>query len=428
MKICGACGLELARESFSKKQWQLNQKRRCKECVGNGVPISEAATPTLSNAATGGAQAEDGAGDSNADMVTGDNTDQDEEEICGICLEVYDDPKRLPCGHSFCSSCLDGWHGPLKYGAAHLGKRTCPICRQRTLPSNEILSQLHTFNRCVEDGDESMESMKKKIDEDLKILVDMGYSVEEINDMVDEYIQSQEWLPTFLFDAFERGEFQPVLDWLGSPIDKRKLNSKSAEMAQFTLLHATVVTDLATRHSERKDFTALLLQSGATVDAYDAMGYTPFHQRLINTTDEEHDNMHMDKVAKLLYEWGASAKEQGLRGTALGPVARNVPLIQSEYGGRRCELVNLNQRKDLIGQTCVVEKFIARKNRYKVTTEHTHETFLVGPDNLKRRDRTPEDPGYYVTFEGGEFERHTFASNEECQEFVRSLEPDGIEP
>ena len=63
-----------------------------------------------------------------------------------------------------------------------------------------------------------------------------------------------------------------------------------------------------------------------------------------------------------------------------------------------------------------------------MTTEHTHETFLVGPDNLKRRDRTPEDPGYYVTFEGGEFERHTFASNEECQEFVRSLEPDGIEP
>ena len=56
-----------------------------------------------------------------------------------------------------------------------------------------------------------------------------------------------------------------------------------------------------------------------------------------------------------------------------------------------------------------------------MTTEHAHETFLVGRDYLKQRDRTPKDPGHYVTFEARKYRRHIFASNEECQEFVRSL-------
>ena len=102
-------------------------------------------------------------------------------------------------------------------------------------------------------------------------------------------------------------------------------------------------------------------------------------------------------------------------------IIATTPMFQNELVKRRCEIVNLNKRKDLIGQTCVVEKYIAKKDRYKVTTEHANETFLVGRDNLKRRDRTPNDPGYYITFEGGEYKRHAFASNEECQEFVRSL-------
>ena len=100
-------------------------------------------------------------------------------------------------------------------------------------------------------------------------------------------------------------------------------------------------------------------------------------------------------------------------------ILQYLPMFHNELVKRRCEIVNLNHREDLIGQTCIVEKYIARKDRYKVTTEHAHETFLVGRDNLKRRDRTPDDPGHYVIFEGGEYKRHDFASNEECQEFAR---------
>ena len=46
---------------------------------------------------------------------------------------------------------------------------------------------------------------------------------------------------------------------------------------------------------------------------------------------------------------------------------------------------------------------------------------LVGPENLKRRDRTRGDCGYYITHENGWLTIHEFASKEECQAFVASL-------
>ena len=46
---------------------------------------------------------------------------------------------------------------------------------------------------------------------------------------------------------------------------------------------------------------------------------------------------------------------------------------------------------------------------------------LVGPENLKRRDRTPADCGYYIIYKHGKTTRHEFDSKEECQAFVASL-------
>eukprot|EP00978_Attheya_sp_CCMP212_P005538 scaffold12431_cov57-Attheya_sp.AAC.13 len=38
-KLCGACLQELPNESFSKKQWQQKQRRRCKDCADSGKEI-----------------------------------------------------------------------------------------------------------------------------------------------------------------------------------------------------------------------------------------------------------------------------------------------------------------------------------------------------------------------------------------------------
>ena len=39
MKICAACSQTLSKDNFSKKQWQLTQKRRCKECIADNREV-----------------------------------------------------------------------------------------------------------------------------------------------------------------------------------------------------------------------------------------------------------------------------------------------------------------------------------------------------------------------------------------------------
>ena len=135
--------------------------------------------------------------------------------------------------------------------------------------------------------------------------------------------------------------------------------------------------------------------------------------------------------ARLLLEWGAeisncaSLSKDQIEAELQSGNHKLANLVKSEFGGRRCEVMNLPNRPDLIGKTCVVEKYLPDKGRYKVIFEASKEVGLVGPENLKRRDRTPVDCGYYVTCKNFRTTRHEFASEEECQSFVASLTKEG---
>ncbi|EJK76437.1 hypothetical protein THAOC_01799, partial [Thalassiosira oceanica] len=283
----------------------------------------------------------------------------------------------------------------------------------RAKPSKEVLSQIDTYSAQVQglkgiDEDGKMKCMVK-LQELWSSLLNKGYTEDEIVDMVQEYRDSQNLMPAVIADALLDKDTQTILDWLGSPVDAGKLNC--VYYGEATMLHITA------RHGN-KELATLLLQYGADIDAYDSQGGPP----ILYALGQSHVLL-VNEIVALLYEWGASLEHHvpGEAGAKLDINLQSLPMFHNEFVKRRCEIVNLNQRRDLIGQTCIVEKYIARKDRYKVTTEHARETFLVGRNNLKRRDRTPDDPGYYVTFEDGEYKRHTFESNGECQEFVRNL-------
>jgi len=47
-----------------------------------------------------------------------------EEVTCAICQNLLNDPKILPCLHSFCASCLKEWLGQLRKNELE-----CPLCR-----------------------------------------------------------------------------------------------------------------------------------------------------------------------------------------------------------------------------------------------------------------------------------------------------------
>ena len=56
-------------------------------------------------------------------MATGGIGDSERHlSECVVCLEVYVDPKLLPCDHSFCAGCVDN----LKQGR----RIQCPLCKR----------------------------------------------------------------------------------------------------------------------------------------------------------------------------------------------------------------------------------------------------------------------------------------------------------
>ena len=52
-----------------------------------------------------------------------------EQITCAICLELYTNPKSLPCLHSFCKQCLEGLSLDPQEGKYFI---SCPTCRNRT--------------------------------------------------------------------------------------------------------------------------------------------------------------------------------------------------------------------------------------------------------------------------------------------------------
>ncbi|XP_071093969.1 tripartite motif-containing protein 2-like [Haliotis cracherodii] len=59
----------------------------------------------------------------------------DEYLTCSICLDPYQEPKQLPCLHSFCRKCL-GDHIANNVPRGRTLSFTCPVCRKVTKPAN----------------------------------------------------------------------------------------------------------------------------------------------------------------------------------------------------------------------------------------------------------------------------------------------------
>ncbi|EJK64167.1 hypothetical protein THAOC_15126 [Thalassiosira oceanica] len=155
--------------------------------------------------------------------------------------------------------------------------------------------------------------------------------------------------------------------------------------------------------SQQHDLMSYLLLNGADVNLLDTHGESVLP--IVCHGDEQDQS----KSVRLLLSWGAEIFSKGEKissqegklawwddNRGCQTVALNL-LLSSKLSGRRCEIVGAlpTLMSDLVGKTCVVKAYIKESNQYKVTMEFTDEVLLLGADNLKRRDRTPQDPGYY---------------------------------
>ena len=181
----------------------------------------------------------------------------------------------------------------------------------------------------------------------------------------------------------DTNDIKRVTDWLGSPVDKTRLYARYPDFMNSTLVHLAV-------HTADSDLLSILLQYGADVHALNAKGWNPF---MVASADRF-------EQAKILLEWGVEITlprsfpqyqkdsevliDRELFIITMKTTGDNelANLISSEFGGRRCEVINLPNHPQLNGKTCVVEKYIMKKEKYKIIFQGSGNAALVGPNNL----------------------------------------------
>ena len=354
-----------------------------------------------------------------ADVVT--------ETTCGICLEDPKDPLDLPCGHSFCDGCLGEWRS--RYGVEEDMRRKCPICRARIPPSKDMVETLRTLRgekQWLEDNNETSSEHYHQACQLLKEAEEnIGADWDGVTVLQDNNDELAVVIPDYIEKAIVEGNIKTVLRWIDADRTEDRVNASAIILGVPALALASMRSHLT--------LMALLLQLGANVDARDSSGAAAIGHIFNNVTLASGDPITM---TRLLLSWGAtffpgrecSREFCVFRATDYGKL-KLANLIESELGGRRCEIINLTSRPELNGKTCVADEYLPDSEQYKVALEtKSKEVLVLGPDNLKRRDRTPQDCGYYIEFKNGRTIRHDFDSNEDCQAFVAALNKGESQP
>ena len=350
------------------------------------------------------------------------------EETCGICLEDSTDPLNLPCGHSFCDGCLNEWRS--RYGVDEEMRRKCPICRASIPPSKEMVAALHSClsakQRLEDKHDTSSERYHDVCNSLAQYEENVGADWDRVT-VLEDNKKPPVAMPDYLFTAIGKGDIKSVLRWIDADRTEDRVNAVSSteKMGISVLSIASIAVNLT--------LMSLLLQLGADVDFRANHGGSTLISLAFDSVLARGNACDM---VKLFLSWGASffpgegfSREYcASRALEIGEYGL-ANLFKSELGGRRCEIVNLTSRPEINGQTCVVDEYLPTSNQYKVTLESKDkEVLLIGPDNLKRRDRTPQDCGYYIEYKNGRTIRHDFESSEDCQAFVAALNKGETQP
>jgi len=221
--------------------------------------------------------------------MTDDKTDNE----CGICLETLNSAVTLPCSHKFCAECLDGWKS--KFGCPRFDddmiqeerSKSCPLCRKRIPPSKDMMIQLE-FHRAQKRklearGDTTSAEYMVRVGQIKRLEAEIGdYDGEGIDYDGKEYTE----IPEDIFKALETNNIKKVQQWLGSPVDKKRLNARHPDLLNSTLLHLAV-------HTKNSDMLSILLQYGADIGVPNAEGFTA-----LNPVEAGFER------AKILLEWG----------------------------------------------------------------------------------------------------------------------------
>jgi len=348
------------------------------------------------------------------------------DQTCGICLEESKDPRNLPCGHSFCDGCLDEWRS--RYGVEEEMRTKCPICRARIPPSKEMVNTLLFYRARKQQLEDENDTSSQHYRDTCHLLArsekEVGADWDGVTVLQDNNGKPPVVMPDYIYMAIRKGDIRSVLRWINANRTEDRANAISSAVelcGDSPLLAAAVFNNLA--------LMSLLLQLGADVNSRDSAGFTAISMTF-SSSKIGSGFVSVSEGIRLLLSWGASffpgdghSRESHISSATKRGAHDIANLLASELGGRRCEIVSLTSQPELNGKTCVADEYLPDSNQYKVTLETKSKDVLVlCPDNLKRRDRTPQDCGYYIEFRNGRTIRHDFDSSEDCRAFVSALD------
>ena len=124
-----------------------------------------------------------------------------QDSKCPICLELYTDPKKLPCSHVFCSSCLLGfWESNPR----------CALCMKEFFIEINSL-QIDEFSK------KRVDEIRNEFNSDLNTLVFSPFLDNQSSNRIEGYISH---MPDQFFEKYDR-----------DPLEIS--NSDSIEMSSF---------------------------------------------------------------------------------------------------------------------------------------------------------------------------------------------------
>ena len=139
-----------------------------------------------------------------------------------------------------------------------------------------------------------------------------------------------------------------------------------------------------------------------------------------------------DDACSVLLGWGAEIGDRaGFASEAKGyGNVRLAQLVSSELGGRRCEILPSEDSDGdgrLAGRTCVAGRYLPDVKSHEVRLEYTGEAAFVASRHLRRRDRTPADPGdvWHAADGRGRVRWIRFGSEDEAASYLRSVRGGG---
>ncbi|EJK68557.1 hypothetical protein THAOC_10252 [Thalassiosira oceanica] len=308
---------------------------------------------------------------------------------------------------------LSGWKPKFGGQNDHQRKR-CPLCRAAIPPSQEQISEMKGAKLFMKMRDTSHPDYEDNVLRVKRFEAEYG---EDWDGTMIEYDCDFVNIPNYVIKAVYSDDFRTVLQWLSKGDVRQRVNAKYEEVGNRGLLYLAAM-------NKQHNLMSYLLLNGADVNILESTGIS-----VLASSCFAEDN----PAVRLLLSWGAEIFYHGERVTKESKLAlcqgisgkgqvELANLVSSELGGRRCEIVSPpDTRDDLVGKTCVVEEYIEISDQYRVRMEFTNEELLLGVGYLERRDRTPQDPGYYVECKNNRLTRRDFKSNEECQAFIASL-------